>query len=115
VILDIIGAPYTAKNLDCLARDGRLVQVGVMGGASAEISLRQILTKRLTITGSTLRVRTPPEKGVIASALEREVWPLIASGRVRPHVDRVLPLSQAAEAHRALESGEIIGKIVLST
>jgi putative PIG3 family NAD(P)H quinone oxidoreductase len=113
VILDIIGAPYTARNLEALARDGRLVQVGVMGGATAEISLRHILTKRLTITGSTLRPRTPAEKGIIAAALEREVWPLIASGRVRPRVDRVFPLAEAADAHRALESGEVIGKVVL--
>jgi putative PIG3 family NAD(P)H quinone oxidoreductase len=114
VILDIIGAPYTARNLDSLARDGRLVQVGVMGGATTEISLRQILMKRLTITGSTLRVRTPAEKGAIALALQREVWPLVASGRVRPRVDRVYPLDQAADAHRALESGEVIGKVVLT-
>jgi len=113
VILDIIGAPYTARNLECLARDGRLVQVGVMGGATAEISLRQVLTKRLTITGSTLRPRTPAEKGVIAAALEREVWPLLAAGRVRPRVDRTYSLADAAEAHRSLESGEVIGKIVL--
>jgi len=113
VILDIVGAPYTARNLECLARDGRLVQVGVMGGATAEISLRQVLTKRLTITGSTLRPRTPGEKGVIAAALEREVWPLLAAGRVRPRVDRTYSLADAAEAHRSLESGEVIGKIVL--
>ena len=113
VILDIIGAPYTAKNLDCLARDGRLVQIGVMGGATAEISLRQVLHKRLTITGSTLRVRTPADKGAIAAAVQREIWPLVASGRVRPHLDRIVPLAQAADAHRLLESGEVIGKIVL--
>ncbi len=113
VILDIIGGPYTAKNLECLARDGRLVQIGVMGGASAEISLRAILNKRLTLTGSTLRPRTPAEKGAIAAALEREVWPLLASGRIRPAIDRTFPLDHAADAHRALEQGEIIGKAVL--
>ena len=114
VILDIIGGPYTPRNLECLARDGRLVQIGVMGGATAEISLRQILLKRLTITGSTLRIRPPHEKGLIAAALEREVWPLFASGLVRPLVDLRLPLAQAAEAHRRLEAGDIVGKIVLT-
>jgi len=113
VVLDIIGGSYAQRNLDSLARDGRLVQIGVMGGASAEIALRTIMLKRLTLTGSTLRIRTPEEKGVIARALEREVWPLIESGRVRPVVHQTFPLPQAAEAHRALESGDVIGKVVL--
>ncbi|HXT71161.1 MAG TPA: NAD(P)H-quinone oxidoreductase [Vicinamibacterales bacterium] len=115
VILDIIGGAYTVKNLDCLARDGRLVQIGLMGGAEAAISLRPILLKRLTITGSTLRIRTPAEKGAIALSLERGVWPLFEAGRVKPIVAATFPLSQAAEAHRALESGSIIGKVVLKT
>lgn len=113
VILDIIGGDYTAKNLSCLARDGRLVQIGLMGGANAAISLTPILLKRLTITGSTLRVRTPDEKGAIAASLEREVWPLIASGRVRPIIDSTFPIDQAADAHRLLESGQVVGKVVL--
>ena len=115
VVLDIIGGPYLARNLECLARDGRLVQIGLQGGASAEIPLRPIMLRRLTITGSTLRIRTPAEKGAIAAALEREVWPLIESGRVRPLVDVTLPLGEAAEAHRRLEEGSIIGKVVLVT
>jgi putative PIG3 family NAD(P)H quinone oxidoreductase len=114
VILDIVGGAYTPRNLDCLARDGRLVQVGVMGGATTEISLRTILLKRLTITGSTLRIRTPEEKGVIAAALEQRVWPLLEAGRVRPLVEVTLPLAQAAEAHRQLEAGTIVGKVVLT-
>ncbi len=114
VILDIVGAPYTARNLNCLARDGRLVQIGVMLGESATISLRRLLTHRLTITGSTLRIRTPDEKGAIAAALEREIWPLIASNRVRPVIDSVFPLAEAAEAHRRLESGTVIGKVVMT-
>lgn len=114
VVLDIVGAPYLAKNLDVLARDGRLVQVGLIGGASAEIALRTIMLKRLTITGSTLRIRTPAEKGVIAVSLEREVWPLLAAKRVAPVVDAVFPLGDAAEAHRRLEDGRIIGKAVLA-
>jgi NADPH2:quinone reductase len=113
VVLDIVGGAYTARNLDCLARDGRLVVIGLQGGETADISLRTLLVRRLTITGSTLRIRTPAEKGTIAAALEREVWPLVASGRVRPVVAATLPLAQAAEAHRRLEAGEVIGKIVL--
>jgi putative PIG3 family NAD(P)H quinone oxidoreductase len=114
VVLDIIGGSYTPRNLECLARDGRLVQVGVMGGATAEISLRTILLKRLTITGSTLRIRTPAEKGAIAAALEQHVWPLLESGRVRPLVDATVPLAEAARAHRQLEAGAVVGKVVLT-
>ena len=113
VVLDIVGAPYTARNLECLARDGRLVQIGLIGGSNAEIPLRLMLLKRLTLTASTLRIRTPQEKGAIAAALEREVWPLLESGRVAPVIDAVLPLADAAEAHRRLEAGDVIGKIVL--
>ena len=114
VVLDIVGGEYTAKNLDCLARDGRLVQIGLMGGADTSISLRPILLKRLTLTGSTLRIRTPAEKGAIAAALEREVWPLLESGRVKPVISATYPLQRAAEAHRNLESRAVIGKIVLT-
>lgn len=115
VILDIVGGDYTPRNLACLARDGRLVQIGLMGGAGATISLRRILLKRLTITGSTLRIRPPAEKGAIAAALEREVWPLLESGRVKPVVDATFPLAQAPDAHARLESGSVIGKVVLVT
>lgn len=115
VVLDIVGAPYTARNLDCLARDGRLVQVGVMEGEEATISLRQMLLRRLTITASTLRIRTREEKGAIAAALEREVWPLLESGAVKPVIGATFPLADAAGAHRELESGRVIGKIVLMT
>jgi NADPH2:quinone reductase len=114
VVLDIVGGPYLPKNLDCLAKEGRLVQIGLQGGASAEVPLRTIMLRRLTITGSTLRIRTPEEKGAIAAALEREIWPLLESGRVRPVIDAVLPLAEAAEAHRRLEAGDVIGKIVLT-
>jgi NADPH2:quinone reductase len=113
VVLDIIGAPYATKNLDCLARDGRLVQIGVMGGASAQISLRTMLIKRLTITASTLRARTPTEKGAIAAALEHEIWPLLVARRVAPVIDGTFPMERAADAHRALESGNVVGKVVL--
>ena len=120
VILDIVGGAYTPKNLECLARDGRLVQIGLMGpstksgeAADVTISLRAIMLRRLTITGSTLRIRTPEEKGAIAAALEREVWPLLP-GRCKPVIACTFPLAEAAEAHRTLEAGRVVGKIVLT-
>jgi len=113
VILDIIGGDYLPRNLECLRMNGRLVQIGLLGGARATLNLSLILQKRLTITGSTLRARTPCEKGAIARALESNVWPLIARGDVRPIVYSTYPLAHAAEAHRALESGRVIGKLVL--
>ena len=115
VVLDIIGGDYTPRNLECLARDGRLVQIGVMGGETTTVSLRRLLMNRLTITGSTLRIRTPREKGLIAAALEREVWPLVISGAVKPVIDGVFPLAAARDAHRRLESGTVVGKVVLQT
>ena len=113
VVLDMVGGSYALRNIDVLARDGRLVQIGLMGGSSAEISLRAIMLKRLTLTGSTLRIRTPHEKGAIAAALEREVWPLIDAGTIKPVIDTVVPLAQAAKAHELLERGAVIGKVVL--
>jgi NADPH2:quinone reductase len=113
VVLDMVGGGYTLRNIDVLARDGRLVQIGLMGGSSAEISLRAIMLKRLTLTGSTLRIRPPHEKGAIAAALEREVWPLIDAGTIKPVIDTVVPFAQAAKAHELLERGAVIGKVVL--
>jgi NADPH2:quinone reductase len=113
VILDIIGGEYLSRNIDALAMDGRLVQIGLMGGSRAQINLTPILQKRLTLTGSTLRARTPDQKGAIARELEERVWPLLEAQRAAPVVDRTFPLEQAAEAHRLLESGEVIGKLVL--
>ena len=113
VVLDIIGGDYLPRNLECLRLHGRLVQVGLIGGARAQIDLRRVLTNRLTITGSTLRPRTAAEKGAIAEELEARVWPLLARGDVRPVVHATLPLTLAADAHRLLESGEVIGKVVL--
>jgi NADPH2:quinone reductase len=114
VILDIIGGEYLPRNLDCLRLNGRLVQVGLMGGARASLNLSLVLHKRLTITGSTLRVRTPDEKGAIARALQQAVWPLLARGEVKPVVHLTFPLEQVADAHAALESGRVIGKVVLT-
>ncbi len=113
VILDMVGGPYVARNLSALATEGRLSQIALMGGDAAPVDFRRVLVKRLTITGSTLRPRTPAEKGKIAEALHREVWPLLQSGLVKPVVFRTFPLARADEAHRLMESGEHIGKIVL--
>jgi putative PIG3 family NAD(P)H quinone oxidoreductase len=115
LVLDIIGGPYVPRNLDVLAVDGRLVQIGLMAGEStALVDFRRVLGRRLTITGSTLRPRTVEEKGQIAAALRREVWPLVERGVVRPLVYRTFPLASAAAAHRLMESSEHIGKIVLA-
>ena len=114
IILDILGGDYLARNLECLALEGRLVQIGLIGGAKAQLNLTPILQKRLTITGSTLRARSVAEKGAIARQLEQRVWSLLGARTVWPIVHRTLPLRQAAEAHRMLEAGEVIGKIVLT-
>jgi putative PIG3 family NAD(P)H quinone oxidoreductase len=114
VILDMVGAPYFSRNVDLLALDGRLLQIAVLHGAKAEINLVSLLRKRITITGSTLRSRTVEEKGAIARALERSVWPLVEAGQIRPVIYATIPLAQAAEAHRLMESGSHIGKIVLT-
>ena len=114
VVLDIIGGDYLARNISCLGLNGRLVQVGLIGGSRSQIDLRPLLNNRLTLTGSTLRPRTVEEKGRIARELEEHVWPLLESGRVRPIVHKSFPLSEAPEAHRLLEAGEVIGKVVLT-
>jgi NADPH2:quinone reductase len=115
VILDIMGASYLDRNLRSLAIDGRLVQIGLMGGSEAPIDLRRMLGRRLTLTASTLRPRTVEEKAAIADALRQQVWPLLESGRVKPIVYRTFPLREAAEAHRVMEASEHIGKLVLTT
>jgi putative PIG3 family NAD(P)H quinone oxidoreductase len=115
VILDIVGGSYVGRNLEALAADGRLVEIGFMGGEStATVDLRRIMSRRLTITGSLLRPRTVQEKGQIATALRTEVWPLLDRGAVRPVIDRVFPLANAADAHRRMESSDHVGKIVLA-
>ncbi len=114
VVLDIVGGDYVARNLDVLAREGRLVQIGTQGGARADINLRPILMRRLTLTGSTLRPRSVQEKGELAAAVRRHVWPLLESGAVAPVVYATFPLREAAAAHRLMESGVHIGKIVLT-
>jgi NADPH2:quinone reductase len=116
LILDIVGGSYVGRNIEALATDGRLVQIGFMSGESASaVDFRRILTRRLTITGSTLRPRTVSEKGQIAAALRTEIWPLLDRGVVKPVIHRVFPLAGAADAHRMMESSDHIGKIVLAT
>jgi putative PIG3 family NAD(P)H quinone oxidoreductase len=114
VILDMVGAPYFTRNMDLLAVEGRLLQIAVMHGAKSEINLVRLLRQRLTITGSVLRARTVEEKGAIAGHVERQVWPLVEAGKIRPIIYATFPLRQAAEAHRLMESGSHIGKIVLT-
>lgn len=115
LILDIVGGDYIARDLAALAVEGRLVVIGFMGGDTATLDFRRILGRRLTVTGSTLRPRSAAEKGEIAAALRREVWPLLERGVVRPVVYRTFPLDDAAAAHRLMESSEHVGKIVLVT
>jgi NADPH2:quinone reductase len=113
VVLDIIGGDYLPRNLECLRLNGRLVQIGLIAAAKSTIDLRPILQWRLTITGSTLRPRSVAEKGAIARALEREVWPLLDRGDVKPIVHAEFPFEHAADAHRELEAGRVIGKLLL--
>lgn len=115
LILDIVGGDYFARNLAALAVDGRLVQIGLMGGETATVDLRRILGRRLTVTGSTLRPRTVEEKGLIARELRQDVWPLLEQGTVKPIVYRTFPLTEASAAHRLMESSEHVGKIVLTS
>jgi NADPH2:quinone reductase len=115
VVLDMVGAPYFAKNIRCLKLDGRLVMIAFLNGHVAEnVDLRPIMVKRLTVTGSTMRPRTTAEKGAIAQALEAKVWPLLAEGRAAPRIHATFPLAQAAEAHRLMESSTHVGKIMLT-
>lgn len=115
VILDMVGGSYINRNLKVLAMEGRLVQIAFLEGAKAEIDLGQIMMRRQTVTGSTLRPRSVAEKGAIAAALREKVWPLLDAGKVAPVIYKTFPLSEAAEAHRLMESSRHIGKIVLTT
>jgi putative PIG3 family NAD(P)H quinone oxidoreductase len=113
VILDMVGGAYVSRNLDAAATDGRIVQIAWLQGSRIEADFTKLMVKRLTWTGSTLRARPVEEKGRIAQALRTHVWPHLESGRVRPVVHAVLPLDQAAEAHRLMESSTHVGKILL--
>ena len=113
VILDMIGGDYIPKNLRLLHDDGRLVFINAMQGATAEFNAMQVMSRRLTITGSTLRPRSADFKAALATEVEKHVWPLIAAGQFRPVIDRTFPLAEAAAAHQRMESSAHVGKIVL--
>lgn len=113
VILDIVGGSYVAREIECLAPDGRLAIIALQGGARAEIDLALLLRRRLTMVGSTLRPREAAFKAAIAAQLEARVWPLLAAGRIKPMLHASYPLAAAAAAHELMESGAYIGKIAL--
>lgn len=113
LILDMVGGAYIARNIYALAMDGRLAMIAFLSGPKAEINFAQIMTKRITVTGSTLRPRSIQDKAVIAESLREHVWPLIEAGRIAPVMDSIFPLENAADAHRRIESSGHMGKIVL--
>ncbi|MEU7177003.1 MULTISPECIES: NAD(P)H-quinone oxidoreductase [Streptomyces] len=114
VILDIIGAKYLQRNVKTLAVNGRLAIIGMQGGVKAELNLAALLSKRAAITGTGLRARPLSEKAAIVAAVREHVWPLIGNGRVRPIVDRTIPMADAAEAHRVVDASSHVGKVVLT-
>lgn len=114
IVLDMIGGDYVPRNLECLAEEGRHVSIAVQRGMEATIPLWQVMRKRLVLTGSTLRARDATFKSLVADELSRAVWPHVEQGRLKPVIDSTFPLAQAADAHRRMESGEHIGKIVLT-
>ena len=114
VVLDMVSGDYVAREVECLAEDGRLVIIAVQGGVKAGFNAGLVLRRRLTITGSTLRARPVAFKGAIARALQEQVWPLIAAGTVRPVIHSVFAAADAAQAHALMESNQHIGKIVLT-
>lgn len=113
VILDMVGGDYMARNIDCLAPDGRLVNIAVQGGRRAEVDIFKIMSKRLTITGSTLRPQSPAQKAAIAKDIKRRLWPMLRRQRVLPVIDRVFALDDAQTAHDYLEAGQHFGKVIL--
>ncbi|WP_241527234.1 NAD(P)H-quinone oxidoreductase [Sphingomonas turrisvirgatae] len=114
VVLDMVGGDYVARNMKCMADDGRHVSIAVQGGAMATVPVFEIMRRRLTLTGSTLRARDVAFKSLVADELTRQVWPHVEAGRLKPVIDKVFPLSEAAEAHRRMEAGTHMGKIVLA-
>jgi NADPH2:quinone reductase len=113
VVLDMVGGDYLKREIACLADDGRIVLIALLGGARTEIDLGQVLRRRLTITGSTLRPRPVAFKAQIARELRERVWPLIEAGKIRPVIYKTFPLEQAAAAHALMESSAHVGKIML--
>ena len=113
VVLDMVAGDYVAREVQCTAEDGRIVIIAVQGGLNSGFNAGEVLRRRLTITGSTLRPRPVAFKAAIAAALRQQVWPLIEAGRIKPVIHRVFPAAQAAQAHALMESGQHVGKIVL--
>lgn len=113
VILDIMGAAYLERNVRALATDGRLVVIGLQGGTRAELDLGVLLSRRATVAATALRSRPPAEKAAIVAGVRQDVWPLLESGRIRPVVDRTVPLTEAAAAHRSVAANEHVGKVLL--
>jgi len=113
VILDMVAGDYIPREISCLADDGRLVIIALLGGAKASVDLSQVLRRRLTITGSTLRPRPVAFKGAIAEKLHKHVWPLLESGKIKPVIYKTFPLEQAAQAHALMETSTHVGKIML--
>jgi putative PIG3 family NAD(P)H quinone oxidoreductase len=113
VVLDMVGGDYVPRNLTCLAEEGRHVSIAFQRGAKAELPIPDIMRRRLTLTGSTLRPRPVEFKTMVADEISRTVWPYVESGRLKPVIDRTFPLERAAEAHARMEAGEHVGKIVL--
>ena len=113
VILDMVGGDYIQRNIKAAARDGRIVNIAYLNGSKAEVDFMMVMLKRLTLTGSTLRIRSPAEKAAIADALRKTVWPLIEAGKVKPQLFKTFPLAQADKAHALMETSTHIGKIVL--
>jgi NADPH:quinone reductase len=113
LVLDMVAGDYVARNLKCLKEDGRHVTIAVQGGVKAELNMAQVMSRRLTLTGSTLRPRSNQFKALLAQEIAQNVWPLVESGELRPIMDRTFPLAEAAAAHARMEAGSHIGKIVL--
>lgn len=113
VVLDMVGGDYVAREIDCLADDGRIALIALLGGASATVDLGQVLRRRLSISGSTLRPRPVEFKARIAQQLRERVWPLLEQGKIKPVIHATFPLEQAAQAHALMESSTHVGKIVL--
>ena len=113
MVLDMVAGDYVGRNLKCLAEDGRHVTIAVQGGTKAELNMAVVMSRRYTLTGSTLRPRSNQFKALLAQEIAREVWPLVESGDLRPVMDREFPLAEAAAAHQRMEAGDHVGKIVL--
>jgi len=115
IVIDMVGGDYLPRNLQCLADDGRHVSIAMQRGMNAEVSIAAIMSRRLTLAGSMLRPRSVAFKSLVADEIARSVWPFVADGRLKPVIHATFPLARAAEAHRLMESGDHVGKIVLTT